>query len=412
VDRGGRLCGADFIRALACLMVLVHHLTLRLNFSKLPPNLLPTFEFSRFGNYGVTLFFVLSGFLLARPFWSALDKGLAIPSLRVYALRRAARILPGYWVALTVGFVVSFTIFQFPLDGELIGRYLAGFFLMSQWHWRTFFPVQSDGPLWSIAFEATCYVLLPLCLTLLFALRSVIRSAFAMRILWVGAIALMLLVHSFVVAYFPTDAAARGWAFGLQGGAKDWMPRYNPVGFFAIFSIGVLAAGIRTLLPARPSLLYDVAGILALAIGATQLGMSIGGPGEGYGWLDIPYRFPWLPVCVATALCTLPHSVFLGRIVDNPVSRFIATVSFGIYIWQDLVMSLITRLNPTAFGIGSENMLVGWFAWSAIATAITILVGTLSYFLIERPVIIWARNLEIPQTANPAPLPQREVLDS
>jgi peptidoglycan/LPS O-acetylase OafA/YrhL len=147
-------------------------------------------------------------------------------------------------------------------------------------------------------------------------------------------------------------------------------------------------------------------------MGAIQLGMSIGGPGEGYGWLDIPYRFPWLPLCVATALCTLPNSVFLGRIVDNSASRFIATVSFGIYIWQDIVMSMITWLDPTAFGIGSQNMLVGWFVWSAIATAITILIGTASYFLIERPVIIWARNLESPQTTNPALQPRREVLDT
>jgi peptidoglycan/LPS O-acetylase OafA/YrhL len=411
MDRGGRLYGADFIRALACLMVLVHHLTLRLNFRKVPADLLPAFEFSRFGNYGVSLFFVLSGFLLARPFWSALDTGAPMPSLRIYALRRAARILPGYWVALTVGFVLSVTVYHFAVTGALIGRYLAGFLLMSQWHWRTFFPVQGDGPLWSIPFEATCYVLLPSCLLVLFAPAPKIRSAIALRFIWLGLIALALIAHSLVVAHFPTDATGRGWIFGLQGGAKDWMPRYNPIGFFAIFAMGALAAGMRTLLPARASLLCDLIGVLALAAAAAQLWLSIGGAGEGYGWLDIPYRFPWLPLSIATALCVLPGSVFVGRILDNPATRFIATVSLGIYIWQDIVMSLMTRLDPTAFGIGSDNMLPGWFAWSAIATAVIVLAGALSYYLIERPVVVWGRNLEKPSSTKP-PRAQRGMIDN
>src|SRR5688572_12698576 len=44
---------------------------------------------------GVTLFFVLSGFLLFRPFLSAALRGTRLPALGTYAVRRAARILPG-----------------------------------------------------------------------------------------------------------------------------------------------------------------------------------------------------------------------------------------------------------------------------------------------------------------------------
>jgi peptidoglycan/LPS O-acetylase OafA/YrhL len=394
MDRRGRLAGADFIRALACLLVLAHHLVLRLDLGKLSPFLRPTFEFFRFGNYGVSLFFVLSGFLLARPFWSALDRGLPPPSLKIYALRRAARILPGYWVALTVAFGLSVSVFHFPLDKELIGRFLAGFFLMSQWHWRTFFPVQVDGPLWSISFEATCYVLLPMCLMLLFARQSGRRSPIAMRIAWLGIIAITLFVHWLIVTYVAVDEASRGWTFGLLGGAKEWMPRFNPIGFFAIFLVGALAAGMRALLPQRRSPLYDIIAVAALIAGAAQLALSTAGAWEGYGWLDIPYRFPWLPLCVAVALCILPGSIVVGKVLDNRVIRFIATISFGIYIWQDVVLLLIVRLDPAAFGIGSNDMLVGWLAWTPVAVAIIFLLGTLSYFLIERPIILWARNLE------------------
>ncbi len=382
------------MRAVACLMVLVHHLVLRMNFNKIPPALDLTFILARFGNHGVSVFFVLSGFLLSRPFWLALDRDQPLPSLKIYAMRRAARILPGFWLALTAGFVISFTIYGFPLDGELVGRYIAGFFLTSQWHWRTFFPVQGDGPLWSIPFETTCYVLLPIGFLLLFhpTLRS--RSTLVSRLLWIGIIAVALVGHWLVVTYLPTDSVGRGWQYGFQGGAKEWMPRYNPIGFFAIFAIGALAAGMRTVIPARRSAIHDVIGALAIVMGAWQLPQSIGGPGEGYAWLGIPYQFPLLPLAVAIALCTLPQSLLLAKLLDNRVSRYVATVSFGVYIWQDIVLTLMQQLFPWTFGTSSDDVLGGWVASSLVATAIIFAIGTLSHVLLERPVIQWARTRE------------------
>ena len=51
---------------------------------------------------GVTLFFVLSGFLLYRPYRAAQADDRPGPRLRDYARRRVLRIVPAYWVALTV----------------------------------------------------------------------------------------------------------------------------------------------------------------------------------------------------------------------------------------------------------------------------------------------------------------------
>ncbi|MGG6894121.1 acyltransferase family protein [Rhizobium sp. BR 315] len=394
MDNDKRLGGADFMRAVACLMVLVHHLVLRMNFYKIPPALDMTFIIARFGNHGVSVFFVLSGFLLSRPFWQALDRAQPLPSLRIYAMRRAARILPGFWFALTVGFAISFTVYGFPLDAELVGRYIAGFFLMSQWHWRTFFPVQGDGPLWSIPLETTCYVLLPVGFMVLFNAKVRSRSVFVNRLLWIGIIAISLVGHWLVVTYLPTDSAGRGWQYSFQGGAKEWMPRYNPIGFFAIFAIGVLAAGVQTIVPARRSVIYDIIGALAIVMGAWQLPQSIGGPGEGYAWLGIPYQFPLLPLAVAAALCTLPQSRLLARLLDNSLSRYIATVSFGVYVWQDIVLTMMQKLMPWTFGTGSDDVLGGWITSSLVATAIIFAIGTLSYVLLERPVMRWARTRE------------------
>src|SRR5690606_659040 len=88
-----RLLGADFLRASACLMVLLHHLAFRMDMGNVPDGATPVLAFLVMGSFGVCIFFVLSGYLLARPFWLALDRGEAMPSLRDYTLRRAARIL-------------------------------------------------------------------------------------------------------------------------------------------------------------------------------------------------------------------------------------------------------------------------------------------------------------------------------
>ena len=97
-----RLLGADFLRATACLGVLLHHLAFRMDMNAVPDAAEPVLRFLVYGSFGVTVFFVLSGFLLARPFWLALDAGKPMPSLRTYALRRLARIVPGFWLALAV----------------------------------------------------------------------------------------------------------------------------------------------------------------------------------------------------------------------------------------------------------------------------------------------------------------------
>lgn len=388
-----RLAGADFLRATACLLVLAHHLALRLDMRRIPDELASTAHILRFGNFGVAIFFVLSGFLLARPFWRALDAGSDMPSLGTYAIRRAARIAPGFWVAATVSFVVSLTLLAVPLTPELAIRYVSGMLFMSQWHWRTFFPVEADGPLWSIPFEVTSYVLLPGCFFLLFRLPRLRQRRLLARSAWLCVIAVVLIAHLAILRFFALDDIGRGWAYGLQGGAKEWMPNYNPIGFFAVFALGALAAGIDVMLPARRSFWFDAAALLALSIAGYRLAISPGGTAEAYGWLDIPYGFPVFPMAIATALVSLCHSHRLGRLLDNAPVRYVAKISFGIYIWQEIILTLIQRLDPGSFGASSDNVVTGWLQSCALAAALVLLVGSLSYHLLERPAIEFGNRL-------------------
>ncbi|MBB3444705.1 peptidoglycan/LPS O-acetylase OafA/YrhL [Rhizobium sp. BK379] len=374
------------MRATACLLVLIHHLVLRIDLNK-TEGFQPALTALRFGNFGVAIFFILSGFLLALPFWHSLDAGYAMPDLRTYVLRRAARIVPGYWVALTAGFILSITLLGHALTPELVMRYVSGLLFMSQWHWRTFFPVEGNGPLWSISFEVTSYVLLPLGFLWLFAIPEKRRTPLITRLAWLAIIAVALLAHETFRTLVPPNEIDRGWQYGMQGGAKEWMPNYNPFGFFAIFALGALAAGLHTILPPKRQILFDIIAFACLVIAGLQLPLSAGGPWEAYGWLGIPYVFPLFPLMTAIALVALSRSTLLAALLDNAFVRFTATVSFGIYIWQDIVLTTMQTISPAIFGIGKDNPLRDWLIGSALATTIVFLLASLSYFALERQAI-------------------------
>lgn len=95
---GAHFAALDGYRALAAVMVVVTHVAYTTGFvlSGGLGHVLARFDF------GVPLFFLMSGFLLYRPWVRTAFEGRARPDLRRYAVRRAARILPLYWLVVVV----------------------------------------------------------------------------------------------------------------------------------------------------------------------------------------------------------------------------------------------------------------------------------------------------------------------
>lgn len=108
---------------------------------------------------GVTLFFVLSGFLLYRPHALALAGLAPAPKLRVYAARRFLRIAPAYWVALTLLAIWP------GLDG-VFTRDAWVYYGFAQ-SYRNEWMMKGIGPAWSLSVEVSFYALLPLLAVLL-----------------------------------------------------------------------------------------------------------------------------------------------------------------------------------------------------------------------------------------------------
>src|SRR4051794_35589245 len=103
----GRVDDVDALRGIAALLVVANHASLMGALSYAESDRHPAaLALHGTGAGGVSLFFALSGFLIAGPYLAALLEGRAGPDVRRYARRRMTRILPAYWIALTAAILL------------------------------------------------------------------------------------------------------------------------------------------------------------------------------------------------------------------------------------------------------------------------------------------------------------------
>jgi peptidoglycan/LPS O-acetylase OafA/YrhL len=231
------------------------------------------------GDIGVWVFFALSGYLLYRPF---LTRDV---DLRSYALKRAARILPGYYVAL-VGLALvtgSRLAFEHPVPYLTIS---ASYNL----ELRAFL-----GPAWTLAAEVIFYMTLPL-------IARAARGREAPVLLGLGGASIAL---SLVQRYTATEATV-------------WLNDFYPMVFYA-FVPGMLLAALEVKQPAAfaelgraPLLIAGLALILAGTL-STALPIDIG------PLVGAPLVIGWL----------LHHRVMGARALV-----FIGGSSYALYLWH------------------------------------------------------------------------------
>ncbi|CAM4462718.1 O-acetyltransferase OatA [Mycobacterium basiliense] len=167
---------------------------------------------------GVPIFFVLSGFLLFRPWVQSAIIGGPAPSLSRYAWHRVRRIMPAYVVVV----LIAYAIYHYRTAGPNPGHSWAG--LVRN---LTLTQIYTDGYLgsylhqgltqmWSLAVEGAFYVTLPFLAYLLLVLisqrrwqpRLILSALIGMSVI---TPAWLVLIHT--VAWFPD-------------GARLWLPSY------------------------------------------------------------------------------------------------------------------------------------------------------------------------------------------
>jgi peptidoglycan/LPS O-acetylase OafA/YrhL len=133
------------------------------------------------GHFGVHLFFVISGFILALPFARRAFNELPAPDLKSYYLRRVTRIEPPYVLCLIVIFLIHWE--QTGEGLQLVPNLIASLFYAHGLVYGRESLI--NGVTWSLEIEIQFYLLVPL-LVAVFGIRNAGRRRGLLAVLIVG----------------------------------------------------------------------------------------------------------------------------------------------------------------------------------------------------------------------------------
>lgn len=383
-----RVHGADGFRAIACLLVMFHHAAQRFNPSESAEWIKALHYAGWRAEVGVSLFFVLSGCLLSLPFWNSYVNAIHGPSIVEYARNRVARIVPGVWLCLIISTYVAVK----TLGGEFQPiRFFTGLTFTYSFHYKTFFPVDTNGPLWTIGLEAWCYIFLPVILLLIFKFKRNIKVAFGSMVL---VFLTLQALQPFIVQKFMTEDYEKGWNFGLTGGAKLWMPYWNFATFFSMFILGSIAAlGISVVRNKNldKNIGWDLVSIFS-TIAATYIVLKYEIPGTPDSFTLQPYLSPWYSALIALALLGAANGKFFWKVLDNRLFRHIARVSFGLYLWHWLLLIVVERKLPNDYWSNGANNIYAWLGMITFTYGVTWAIAGFSFKYFESPILAWNRR--------------------
>lgn len=365
-----RLPGLDGLRGVACLMVFLYHLRWAAQPSDVNPLLLMIGSFDlefllRKFDIGVAIFFVLSGLLLSLPFWRAILKNEPQPDTGKYLWRRCCRIVPAYFAVLIAIYLLRGGTYTFygALDFLLHATFLHNFADYS------YLGLHPD--LWTIGIEFQFYLLLPVIMKVVAVLH---RSCGGMCALGI-----------FVVACWLADVAAGAVLRWLEPAIPDrFLAANGPViggtvfSYLKLFAFGIAAAYavLKVRVSSRVCDIACAAGLVATAA-LVQFGGEAGWRQTGgFGW-------PLNAAVLAFLAASLARSAVFSRLFAVKWIAATGTISYGIYLWHDLVLRAVfsgtLRENLSGFPL--------FLAGGGIALFVTIMIATLSWRFIERDVI-------------------------
>jgi peptidoglycan/LPS O-acetylase OafA/YrhL len=341
------------------------------------------------GEVGVSLFFVLSGALLSYPFWVSFINGTPSPTVKNYSIARIARILPATWLNLILCTLLALYLYDIPVNFTML---FTGLFFINSYHYSTFFPAELNGPLWSIGLEVSCYVILP------FLLYPIIKKAKtylkALAILVTVLVFLQIVVNPWVIETFMTSEDGKGWDKGLVGGAKEWLPYWNINSFFSQFLVGAIAALIIARLgkATKPaSSFFDFAGAALLVAAIVVVGVRLI-PGAPDSLTKQAYLSPIYAIIMAAALICIAMSRHAYKLIDNPLFVWVSKVSFGVYLWHQVVQNILQRSFKESYVYFGITDLGEWTRLSLLVIVLAVAIATLSWYFFEKPILQKARK--------------------
>lgn len=357
------------IRGWAALWVLLYHAwgqagmnPIGLSFGEFRIDLTPFF---RMGIAGVTVFFVLSGFLLSIPFaqWQAglRDK----PAVGRYLLRRVARVFPAYYAQLAILLAIAYSSYgpsALPNAAELC-RHLIILFVP---------PPLGVEPRnlvwWTLPIEFSFYLALPL-------LALTLRSDRWIGLIVAACTAMVAWRYCIVTWLGDSSIQARVYASYQLPGSMD------------SFGFGMLAAVYyvnrdKMLVRFDRAATLDRVTVLALALLVAAIYWLHYGSNDY--WKNNPIFYLWTPALSLGIAAIVLAGIGGGRIARalfaNRFMVFSGLVSYSVYLWHFPILVWMKSL-PFVQAAAGYRLVILLLA----GIPITLAVASLSYFLVERP---------------------------
>ena len=342
---------------------------------------------------GVTVFFLISGFLLYRPFVAARASGESPPSTGPYAWRRFLRIVPGYWLALTVVAVWLGTEEVFTAGG------VPTFYGLGQaYREGTIGGGIPQG--WSLTIEVAFYVFLPFYAAVL---RRV-RGGLAVEV--VGLACLALVAVAWKVAVLSGQGDGRVQVTPLLLALPAWLDQFALGMGLAVLSVWL--AGRASLprglawLERWPGLAWAGSALAFWAV-STRIGLR-GSLFEDFGdgqYLERHGLFALVALgLLLPAVVGDPARGLVRRVLAHRALLWLGLVSYGIYLWHRAVLEQLDRWGFDPGGVAHP-----YLAWPLVTLGLTATIAAASYYALERPAVRLGRRLERRDEATDADQP-------
>lgn len=347
------ITGLDGIRAIAVIMVLAYHLKLALFKS---------------GFLGVTVFFVLSGYLITGILISEVEEEGTI-DLKNFWLRRIRRLVPAVMSMAVVIIFVS-TVVNRVIFTKGCKDFLASVLGFNNW-WQIFNKVSYfeaagvPSPFthcWSLAIETQFYLIYPLILLGIYKLAKSRGEGRAKRGLLFAGVTLLLALISvilMIVLFDPQQDASRVY-YGTDTRA-----------FSLLFGALLAILWDYRMVPRRLSASVNM--VLGSVSFAVLLVMTIAINGSSNFW----YRGGQFVGTILTVLVIYAVSgrkTLLSRLLSHPVLKWIGDRSYSIYLWHYPIILLI-----------SKGIKASWWI-TLIELVLSVVLAELSYRFIETPI--------------------------
>jgi peptidoglycan/LPS O-acetylase OafA/YrhL len=369
-SRRDRLAGLDGLRALAAIAVLTYHVAEWSGFSFAGPVTSALWELKG----GVAVFFVISGTVLYLPYARAIRDQEILPDWRKYARRRVVRIIPAYWLALTT-FAVG------PFSAGVLGPGLWRYYGLSQIY-SSDTVLSGLGDAWSLCVEVSFYALLPVfaLIAARLARRAGPRLASRAQLALTGLAALLSIALRWRLAsslVAPPQGHGLGLAVALPG-FLDWFAIGMGLAVFAAQREAGRALGRPLEALSRRPRTCVVLALVAFAAGI---------PGQR-GDMFLPWYglMTHLALGIGSSFLVLAAVARHGpgetrssaRLLSGRSLTWLGTISYGIYLWNRIVLQLIDR-QPEPRDLTSTMLI-----WLVVLCA-TIGLAAASWYLVERP---------------------------